>query len=253
MTAKMTAVFDEMLQLTTELFFEQELKLFFRFPEWEQPPANVIDVGCGNGAYLSRLHQVYPELPMTGLEIENSIFEFAKAKCNEGLEFHLSSYEKSSFKTQSVAAIVARLVMPHINDRLHFAEWANAQTAAGSRLIVLDVDSDELQWNERLPLFSQLYVQSRQSILRKSWLTFPSILRVEMEKGGFRHLRTVPYRLAADTYATKLKLYRYMQCAAELYKGAPPSAELEEELSAWLRDESASHEIHMFGIEFEKR
>ncbi|GGG82568.1 class I SAM-dependent methyltransferase [Paenibacillus radicis (ex Gao et al. 2016)] len=249
MTVHPIDLFDEMLELTTTLFFEHENELFFRF--LEQESSALIDVGCGNGAYLSRLHDTYPHLPFIGLEYEAGIFERAVRKKTDGLDFQLSSYESASVEPSSAGAIVARLVMQHISDRIQFAEWAYKHMAPGGHLLLLDVDENALQVNDRLPLFSQLYVQSRQSI--QTWLSFADRLKLEMTHAGFAHLRTERYRLKAEDQVTKLKLYRYMICVTELYTQEPISEEREKELSAWLDDDSCSHEIHMFGLEFQKQ
>ncbi|WP_042170829.1 class I SAM-dependent methyltransferase [Paenibacillus gorillae] len=251
MTVLPIDLFDEMLQLTTTLFFEQENELFFRFLEKES--STLIDVGCGNGDYLSRLHDAYPDLSLTGLEYEAGIFKKAVHKQTDRLNFYLSSYESASIEPSSAGAIVARLVMQHISDRIQFAEWAYKCMVPGGRLLLLDVDDNALQLNDRLPLFSQLYVQSRQSIQLKSWLSFADQLKLEMTHTGFTHSRTERYRLKAEDRETKRKLYRYMICVTELYTKEAISKEREEELTAWLHDDSCWHEIHMFGLEFQKR
>ncbi|MFF2093812.1 class I SAM-dependent methyltransferase [Paenibacillus sp. NPDC058174] len=251
MTVLPIDLFDEMLQLTTTLFFEQENNLFFHFLEKES--STLIDVGCGNGDYLSRLHDTYPQLSLTGLEYEAGIFERAVRKQKDRLDFQLSSYESASVEPDSAGAIVARLVMQHIPDRIQFAEWAYKCMVPGGRLLLLDADDNALQLNGRLPLFSQLYVQSRQSMQSKGWLSFADRLKLEMTHTGFTHLRTERYRLTAKDRETKRLLYRYMICVTELYTKEPISEEREKELSAWLHDDFCSHEIHMFGLEFQKR
>ncbi|MFF2483381.1 class I SAM-dependent methyltransferase [Paenibacillus sp. NPDC058071] len=243
-----------MLHATSALFFETERKLFFEFAETlGERDGTVVDVGCGNGAYLAKLHGAFPKLRMTGLEIDPAIYDIAAAREAPGLSFQLTSYEVSDVEVGSTGAVLARLVLQHIHDKRHFGIWACERLTANGRLIVVDIDEDALQLNERLPLFSQLYARSRSVLPSTGWLTFRDAVRLELMACGFAVEHTKRYSIAATTEETKQQLYHYMRCVSELYLGAPPPEEMEAEWSAWLDDPQASHEIYMFGHVFIKK
>lgn len=243
-----TDLFDEMLTVTSDLFFEMENRLFFH--PLDRMAGTLVDVGCGNGVYLSKLQESYPKLHAIGLEIDSAIYERALVKQRQGLDFHLSSYETSPIIAGSTDAILARLVMLHIADRSQFAQWVRTSLSSTGRLIIIDVDDDSLHINKELPLFSQLYVQSRKSIQRNRLLSFQDALKLELQHNGLKHSSTKRYSLQANTDELKRQLCRYMQCVTEIYLNSPITSDRLEELTAWLNNDEASHEIHMFGMEF---
>ena len=59
-----------------EAIWPQEEPIFKRHP----PPARILDVGCGTGEVISRLARLFPKASFTGVDLEESHLERARAK-----------------------------------------------------------------------------------------------------------------------------------------------------------------------------
>jgi 2-polyprenyl-3-methyl-5-hydroxy-6-metoxy-1,4-benzoquinol methylase len=240
-------VFDFMLTLTTELFFELEKGYFLT--GLEERSLKLLDVGCGNGEYLSHIHQSFPHLSLTGIEIDKSIYQKALLRSNPHLAIYHSSYDNIPV-SEIYDWVMARLVILHIPDKQHFLRWLHQHTHHQSTILILDIDNDQLQENSQLPLFTALYKQSRQSLHTSKLLDLKDALRLEFQHAGFHHLSTKPYTITSDDPMVKQKLYMYMRLVTEYILGSPIPVAISEELFSWLIDPNGYHEIHMFGMEF---
>ncbi|WP_409342764.1 class I SAM-dependent methyltransferase [Paenibacillus sp. MBLB4367] len=249
MTTKVE-LFDCMLNVTAELFFNLEKELFWHV--YADRPGDLLDIGCGNGAYLSKLHTLFPSMQLTGLETEEGIFRRALAKQTPGMKFRHGSFEDLPAEAM-YDIVVARLVMAHIRDRRQLYRWLQAHTHAGAAVIVLDVEEDELDGIRLPPLFTALYRSSRKAIRKRSLLRFKDSLRLELEAAGFRHDAADTYAVHTGQTEVRERLYRYMRLVTESLLGTPLSAEREYELDVWRLDPNAHLEIRMFGMTFTKQ
>ncbi|RXZ84306.1 methyltransferase domain-containing protein [Paenibacillaceae bacterium] len=247
-----TNLFHRMLTITAELFFEMESRLF-----WDSlaaaitPGSRILDIGAGNGFYLHKLQQQHSQFNYCGLEPDEGIWGKSLPLQNEHLRFKHTAYEQFQNES-SYEAVVARLVVPHIEDRLHFARWLYNNTSEQATVVMIDICSKPLQDNERLPLFSELYRKSRQPLGLSPLLRLEDALRLEMMEAGFSAPETVHYSLLADDPLVKMKLYIYMRTVVACTLGEPVSSAYAEELFAWLVEPGASLEIPMFGTVFRK-
>jgi SAM-dependent methyltransferase len=242
-------IFDSMLTVTADLFFEREQELFFQ--KLQEKSLQVLDVGCGNGAYLSKLNEQFPLLTLTGLEIEEGIYQHALVKQNSTMAFYHSSYEQHDV-LHAYDYVIARLVIQHIQDRQHFIQWLHEHMTAHATFLIIDIDDDQLHNNSQLPLFSALYHQSRQAVQRRSLLNIKDALRIECKHNGFNHLSTTRYTLTTDTPSVKQQIYTYMQLVTENYLNTSVPADIADELAAWFNNPHGHQEIHMFGMEFSR-
>ncbi|TNJ68153.1 methyltransferase domain-containing protein [Paenibacillus hemerocallicola] len=241
---------DRMLNVTVELFFELEQTMFFR--QFGKRKMATLDIGCGNGAYAANIGARFPDMRLTGVEIDAEMYQKALVRQERNLTYIRGSYEQLH-GNGSYDAVIARLVVLHIQNRDEFVKWVYDHTSNDGTVILIDFDDARYRENEKLPLFSTLYSTARQSLRRKrTFLELPDALRLEFCHGGFVHLNTERYTIRADRPDGKLRFCEYMRLATEYLLDAPISAERERELAAWLDDPDASHEIPMFGIRFGK-
>ncbi|TMV50285.1 methyltransferase domain-containing protein [Paenibacillus mesophilus] len=239
---------DRMLNVTAELFFGVENSLFFR--RFGEKGTTLLDIGCGNGTYLACIGEHYPDMRLTGVEIEEEMCRKAQDKQKRNLTFVHGSYEQLT-GTGSYDTILARLVVPHIPDRSGFVKWLYEHTSEQSTVIVIDFDDERYRDNDELPLFSSLYKKARQSLKRKgTFLELPDALLVEFRHAGFVHLGTEWYSVRTDRRDLKQVCREYMLLATEYLLDTPITAEREKELDRWLDNDDSFLEIPMFGIVF---
>lgn len=237
-----------MLEVTTELFLHTEVALFFS--DLLARKTSLLDVGCGNGAYIAGLVGLYSQLDATGIEIDSGMYSEALSRQQERIQFMRGSYE--NWGGQPPADIIlARLVVLHLLDRMAFVRWASEHVSPGGHVIVIDYDDSRFQENEALPLFMDLYRQTRRRINReRTFLTLPDTLRIEFAAAGMSLERTERYSLRADRPELKQKFAEYMKLATEYMLDAPIGSDRERELALWLDKPEAQVEIPMFGCRF---
>jgi SAM-dependent methyltransferase len=71
------AIWDSLQRAQAELTFFQELGFFYTSPEW-LTARTVIDLGTGNGCYLSRLASHFPEKKYLGLDKSPELIQIAE-------------------------------------------------------------------------------------------------------------------------------------------------------------------------------
>ncbi|PYI55901.1 class I SAM-dependent methyltransferase [Paenibacillus flagellatus] len=244
---------DRMLNVTAELFFGKEAELFFR--RFEGGRDSLLDIGCGNGAYLGRLAAAYPGLGLTGIDPEERLLRKAKdaPSLAQAARFLHGGYDVLT-GDETYDTILARLVVLHLPDRDHWGHWLAERTRERSELVVIDFDDDRYCGDDRLPLFTALYKRARRTLRGpRSFVPLPDALRLALEPYGFERLRVERYEVRADKPDTKRLLRDYMRLATEYMTGEPISAERERELLDWEDDPASDQRIPMFGAVFARR
>ncbi|MDF2719436.1 MAG: class SAM-dependent methyltransferase [Paenibacillus sp.] len=241
---------DRMLNVTAELFFELEQSMFFR--QFGKRGMATLDIGCGNGAYMANIGAYFPDMRLTGVEIDVEMYRKAVVRQGKNLAYIQGSYERLH-GSGPYNAVIVRLVVLHIQDRDGFVKWVYDHTSDDGTVIIIDFDDARCRENDKLPLFSSLYSKARRTLRgERTFLELPDALRLELCHRGFVHLDTERYSIRADRSDIKRQFYEYMRLATEYLLDAPISADRDRELAAWLEDPDASHEIPMFGIRFGK-
>lgn len=243
-----------MLNVTTDLFMDMEQALFYR-RYLNDGVSTVLDIGCGNGAYMARLGEAYRDIRFTGVELDEAMYRQAVAKERDGskIDFVLGSYESLS-GTGPYDAVILRLVAAHIRHRGHLADWLADHTHKRSIVIVIDFDDRRYGGLEELPLFSALYKDARRSLKvgKRTFLELRDALPLEFGEAGFVPLAAETYSLVTSTPEQKKQCRDYMRAATEYMMDEPITPNRERELTEWLERSETVVEIPMFGIVFGK-
>jgi hypothetical protein len=241
-----TDIFDVMLTITTDLFFDMEKELFF-----QDLRGKLLEVGSGNGEYLSRVSASFPGAEMIGIEHDHDIYQRTTGRRTDRVSFYPTSYENMP-QSDIYDYVLARLVILHIQDKQHFASWLQEHMHSGSTLLILDFDQEQGKDNGQLPLFTELFQKSRSSLHTSKWLGVKDALKLEFEHYGFRHIDTQLYKVSSDSPIVKKKLYEYMQLVVESHSNTSIPQELYDELTNWHLDPGSHYEVPMFGMEFRR-
>ncbi|MCE5170609.1 class I SAM-dependent methyltransferase [Paenibacillus profundus] len=236
-------IFDDMLELTADLLFDTEKLLYFR----DSAPGSVLDVGCGNGAYLNRLKAAFPESACAGIDHNDAILQRACAQPNQPIACYHGSYEELP-ASGTFDTIIVRLVIDHIPDRAHFFRWLQDRTDDGARIIIMDIEEDGILHVDELPLFASMYDESRRHIRKPSLLALKDTLKMELAHFRFQPINVTSYDISTDSMQIREKVHRYLQLVSQLFTGTDLSQERAQELDEWYHSDRNLN-IRMFGLE----
>ncbi|WP_219836828.1 trans-aconitate 2-methyltransferase [Paenibacillus sp. R14(2021)] len=240
-------LFNDMLNLTTELFYQQEEKLILR--ERLQSASSVLDIGSGNGSYLAEIKQHYPHLRCTGLEKDERIFAYAETRSMPGLDFIRDDYKNFKGK-EPFDLVISRLVVPHLPDLPHFLDWLRSVTHKDSTIIIIDLldAATGPVPAEGLPLFEALFRASRKPITDKFPGSVAEHILDAAIQAGYSEAAMQTYRINAAESDSRKLLHRYMGTVTELMQRDGLKNERNRELDGWLTNEDASYQVGMFAL-----
>lgn len=98
--------------------------------------SNVLDVGCGTGEILKRIHICYPEVSLTGVDISEKMLEVAKVKIGNVATLLWADAEKLPFNDTTFDLIVCSDSFHHYpNPQKVLAEFRRVLKGGGNLLI----------------------------------------------------------------------------------------------------------------------
>lgn len=98
--------------------------------------ANVLDVGCGTGEILKRIHKRYPEVSLTGVDISEKMLEVAKVKIGNKATLLWADAEMLPFSDATFDLIVCSDSFHHYpNPQKVLAEFLRVLKRGGNLLI----------------------------------------------------------------------------------------------------------------------
>jgi ubiquinone/menaquinone biosynthesis C-methylase UbiE len=242
-------VLADMLKLTTELLYDAEKNLI-----WDSligEGTKLLDVGCGDGSYLNRIRKSFPEAELTGVEVNEYLFRRAMQSSGGKISYICGSYD-SIPKGQMYDIVLMRLVVHHLSDKQHLANWLKSVTHSRSVVLIIDIDEDSLHWNPLLPLFSDLYLQFRRMLPKSRLLDVKDALKLEFEHEGLVYRSCTTYLVGGIEPSIKRRMHAYMLLVAEFLLGPSVPADYVNELQVWLDDPAGTHSFHMFSMSLQK-
>lgn len=102
---------------------------------------NVLEVGCGGGAFCHRLKTYIPSISITGLDFDSGHIQYALAKSKElGIEGNFINGDATQlpFPDNSFDTIYSYTVMEHIEPNV-FLEEQYRTLKSGGRIVILSV------------------------------------------------------------------------------------------------------------------
>jgi SAM-dependent methyltransferase len=128
---------DSLLAYQVDLAFPQELKFLLSLKAWSDAGC-VLDAGCGNGYYLSRLHEFFPEKRCFGVDISPELVAIA-ARRHPDVAVSLSDFTRYA-PNRRFDLIIMRFLVQHLKDFGAVLNAADRLLTPTGRLLIIESD-----------------------------------------------------------------------------------------------------------------
>jgi SAM-dependent methyltransferase len=190
---RLLSLWDKIQRIQVDFCFAQEVSIYYMSEEWLNAARTVLDVGTGNGYFLQKLRELFPDKHYRGIDVSAELVAQARAALGEaaGVDLTIEDY----FATRGIFdAVIMRLFWQHLPiDRLDAAlGQLDAITRPGSAVLITDAHDAVRCFVPGLPEFRKVIdaytEQQRHSGCRRDVAT----LLVD------RFARSDTWRIAAD-------------------------------------------------------
>ncbi|MCP4381174.1 MAG: methyltransferase domain-containing protein [Hyphomicrobiales bacterium] len=152
---RMATLWDDLLSLQVDLFLAHEVDLLHGIEGWSRA-RTVLDVGCGNGYFLSRLHELDREKTYVGIDISGELIAMAiKRHQKPGLQFRRCDF-LSDRTMPACDFILLRFVVQHLDDFETVLDRASKVLAPGGGMLIVESDLAGSLVRPSMPLFAGL-------------------------------------------------------------------------------------------------
>lgn len=133
-------LWDALLEGQTKLFFDYESRWIAK-EDWWHSAKRVLEIGCGNGAFLSKLATRFPNKTYLGIEKRPLALEQAQERhSKEHIIFSEGDAEVFDPRLIDSADVVFfRLVLQHLNDPILALKHVTQYLSSNGYVIIIDV------------------------------------------------------------------------------------------------------------------
>ena len=147
------ADWDSLLAYQVDLAFPQELKFLVSLKAWRDA-TSVLDAGCGNGYYVSRLHEFFPEKRYFGVDISPELVAIA-ARRHPDIGVTLADLNHYA-PDRRFDLIVMRFLVQHLKDFGAILDAAARLLTPTGRLLIIESDLAASGHHPGLPAFTEM-------------------------------------------------------------------------------------------------
>src|SRR5215468_10233302 len=147
------ADWDSLLAYQVDLAFPQELKFLVSLNAWRDA-AWVLDAGCGNGYYLSRLREFFPEKRYFGVDISPELVTIA-ARRHPDIAVTMTDFTKYA-PDRRFDLIIMRFLVQHLKDFGAVLDAADRLLTPTGRLLIIESDLAASGHHPDLPAFTEM-------------------------------------------------------------------------------------------------
>lgn len=146
---------DSLLELQVAAYFPYELSFYAGWPEWLHA-TNVLDTGCGNGYFLSKLRSFFPEKHYTGLDFSEELITAARQNTDlKNIDlFHGDFFTFASPRPFDV--VIMRLILQHMSSLDLIFQQLGKLLKIGGSVVIVEPDTASFLNYPRTPVFEKL-------------------------------------------------------------------------------------------------
>ena len=135
--SRLLHIWDRMQRLQTDFCVNQELGVYYTTAKWRSA-RRVLDVGTGNGYYLGRIAEHFPDKTYTGIDSSQPLLEVAKREMR-GRDIALYCADLADFEADApFDFLLMRLFLQHVPSVSEALNDAARLTCAGGSVLVID-------------------------------------------------------------------------------------------------------------------
>ena len=147
------ADWDSLLAYQVDLAFPQELKFLVSLKAWRDA-TSVLDAGCGNGYYVSRLHEFFPEKRYFGVDISPELVAIAAGR-HRDIVVTLADLTQYT-PDRRFDLIVMRFLVQHLKDFGAILDAADRLLTPTGRLLIIESDLAASGHHPELPALTEM-------------------------------------------------------------------------------------------------
>lgn len=144
---------NSLLAYQVDLAFPQELKFLVSLKAW-QDASSVLDAGCGNGYYLSRLREFFPTKRYFGVDISPELVAIA-ARQHPAIAVTESDFTNYAPNRQ-FDLIIMRFLVQHLRDFRAVLRAVDRLLASNGRLLIIESDLAASGHYPELPVLTDM-------------------------------------------------------------------------------------------------
>lgn len=148
------ARWDLLQRLQADFCMDLEWPYYYQEPGWHAAKT-MLDIGCGNGYYLGKLAERFPDKAYTGYDISKEFIEIARERHDpDRIKFGIG--DAHAVKGQ-YDFILARLVFQHLPDPEHVLKSIAKSVSPGGYLLIVDSRDVWRYYYPPLPRFMEFF------------------------------------------------------------------------------------------------
>jgi ubiquinone/menaquinone biosynthesis C-methylase UbiE len=184
----------ERLRAQIHLTWQSEAAIISKAQLGDSP--TIAEIGCGTGVVLERLHKLYPQAQLVGIDSDDRLLQIAR-EGNSDAELILADATTTTLTDSSVDLVVMRYLLQHITDPTAVLREAHRILKPGGYCITFEVDGG--LWG-----IAQPYNPELERLQSRIWSS-------QSLRGGNRMIGRVLRRLNIDSgfKSVSLDLYNY--------------------------------------------
>ncbi len=157
-TYRKAEIWNEILSLQTELFFPLEYNYLKQHNPWEQA-CSVLDVGCGNGQYLSKLIEAFPDKTYAGIDLSHELVAIGLQNgLGPQIDLEVADYHDYQ-PDRKFDMLLMRFVVQHMDRFSRILSKAETLLSPHGRLLIIEPLTAESENFPETPLFASLLQQ----------------------------------------------------------------------------------------------
>lgn len=241
-----TEIYANMLTIQADMAFPFE-RPFYENKEWREAK-KVLDFGCGNAYYITKLATIYPEKVYYGCEADGDMRTVAKATTSNFSNIHILSPEELE-ELNGIDFFLFRLVLLHLPDRKIGYELITKVGIENPKVLVIDADDEFFRSNPEPSVFlATLSALRDKSVDRDLY----SKINEELKPYGLSSNFSLRIIINNDFPHAHESMIQYMYYTAELGAGSPLDEKVDKDLIEWWLNKDAYIQYGIFGKLFSK-
>jgi SAM-dependent methyltransferase len=145
---------DQMQRLQTDFAFAQELTFYYTSPQW-RTAQTVLDLGTGNGYYLTKLAACFPDKRYVGIDVSPELIALAEKEAGAG---NVSFSHRNLFDiTEPCNFVLIRLLLQHRKDVPAILDHVATLISPGESALIIDAHDPSRLFHPDLPEFTEFF------------------------------------------------------------------------------------------------